>query len=159
MALFEWLPSGALTMAKEAARILLRRPFVGVAVVATRGNGDVLLIKRGDTGQWGLPGGVLEWGETLHQNLERELAEETGCPLLQAGRLVGVYAAPERDPRVHAVTVLVEAKVGDEAAGAENPLEVTDVAFFAPDQVPRPLSFGAEELVDHALSGAEPVWE
>ncbi len=43
---------------------------------------EVLLIKRGNPprqGQWSLPGGRLEWGETLQAGALRELAEETGC--------------------------------------------------------------------------------
>jgi 8-oxo-dGTP diphosphatase len=52
-----------------------------VGVVCLRG-AEVLLIKRGNPprqGQWSLPGGRLEWGETLQAGALRELAEETGC--------------------------------------------------------------------------------
>ena len=55
------------------------RPTAGV--VCLRGD-EVLLIKRGNPprkGQWSLPGGRLEWGETLQAGALRELAEETGC--------------------------------------------------------------------------------
>lgn len=56
------------------------RPVPTVGVVCLRG-GEVLLIKRGNPprqGQWSLPGGRLEWGETLQAGALRELAEETG---------------------------------------------------------------------------------
>jgi len=55
-------------------------PVPTVGVVCLRGD-EVLLIKRGNPprkGQWSLPGGRLEWGETLHAGALRELAEETG---------------------------------------------------------------------------------
>lgn len=56
-----------------------QRPVTTVGVVCLRG-AQVLLIKRGNPprqGQWSLPGGRLEWGETLAQGALRELAEET----------------------------------------------------------------------------------
>lgn len=58
-----------------------QRPVPTVGVVCLRGD-EVLLIKRGNPprqGQWSLPGGRLEWGETLQAGALRELAEETGC--------------------------------------------------------------------------------
>ena len=57
-----------------------QRPSATVGVVCLRGD-QVLLIKRGNPprqGQWSLPGGRLEWGETLKAGALRELAEETG---------------------------------------------------------------------------------
>ncbi|NBB15941.1 NUDIX domain-containing protein [Caulobacter sp. SLTY] len=59
---------------------MTQRPVPTVGVVCLRGD-EVLLIKRGNPprkGQWSLPGGRLEWGETLHAGALRELAEETG---------------------------------------------------------------------------------
>lgn len=56
------------------------RPVPTVGVVCLRQD-EVLLIKRGNPprqGQWSLPGGRLEWGETLQAGALRELAEETG---------------------------------------------------------------------------------
>jgi 8-oxo-dGTP diphosphatase len=54
-------------------------PVPTVGVVCLRGD-EVLLIKRGNPprqGQWSLPGGRLEWGETLQAGALRELREET----------------------------------------------------------------------------------
>ncbi len=77
-ALFDRLPQGALPILKEVARHLLRRPVVGIAAVARRHDGHLLLVKRGDTGSWGLPGGTMEWGEPARASLVRELREEAG---------------------------------------------------------------------------------
>lgn len=55
-------------------------PVPTVGVVCLRGDA-VLLIRRGTPprlNQWSLPGGRLEWGETLHAGALRELREETG---------------------------------------------------------------------------------
>jgi len=152
------VPKGAFRLVKEAARHLLRRPVVGVAAVARTEDGRVLLIRRADTGEWALPGGTCEWGETLIESLTRELAEEAGVREVTIGRLLGVYGGPDRDPRFHAVTIAVECRV--ETAGLpDNPLEVREVRFFAEDEVPRDLAFGQYDMVAAALQQAEPTVE
>lgn len=158
-ALFERLPRGVLPILREMARVVLRRPVAGVLAVARRSDGQLLLIKRGDTGTWALPGGTLEWGEPARAALVRELLEEAGATVLSTGRLVGVYTAPERDVRMHAVTLVVEAVVADVLQGPGNPLEVMDARFFALDALPRPLAYTYDEMLGHALGDAPPYWE
>jgi 8-oxo-dGTP diphosphatase len=157
--LFERLPPGVLPILRELGRVILRRPVAGILAVARRADGQLLLIRRGDTGSWALPGGTLEWGEPARVAIARELLEEAGATLLSAGRLVGVYTAPERDVRMHAVTIVVEARVADELRGPGNALEVLDAAFFPLAALPAPLAYSYGEMLDHALSGAAPYWE
>jgi len=157
--LFDRLPKGLFPVLREIGRILLRRPVAGILAVARRPDGQLLLIKRGDTGTWALPGGTLEWGEPARETLVRELLEEAGATVLSTGRLVGVYSAPERDVRMHAVTIVVEAEVAPELSGPENPLEIHDARFFAPAEVPTPLAYTTGEMLRHALRGDEPYWE
>lgn len=57
------------------------RPQVAAGAIVWRGD-DVLLIKRGKAprlGQWSIPGGRVEWGETVRDAVLREVMEETGC--------------------------------------------------------------------------------
>ena len=158
-ALFDRLPRGALPILKEVARHLLRKPVVGIVAIARRADGHILLVRRGDTGTWGLPGGTLEWGEPARAGLVRELREEAGATVLSTGRLVGVYTAPERDARMHAVTIVVEAAVAAELAGPENPIEIHDARFFAPDAIPRPLAFTADDMLKQASTEDAAYWE
>jgi 8-oxo-dGTP diphosphatase len=116
-----------------------------------------VLIRRSDSGGWALPGGTLEWGESLRACLERELMEETGAPLHAMGRLIGVYSGFGRDPRFHAVTVVVEASVG-EPARAENPVEIHEVRAFSDEELPRELSHGMTDMLDDARAGRT-SWE
>ncbi|MFT3928098.1 MAG: NUDIX hydrolase [Myxococcales bacterium] len=158
-ALFDRLPRGALPILKEVARHLLRRPVVGIAAVARRHDGHILLVKRGDTGTWGLPGGTMEWGEPARTSLTRELREEAGATVLRTGRLVGVFTAPERDDRMHGVTIVVEAEVAPELSGPENPIEIHEARFFPPDALPHPLAFTGDDMVKQALAGGPAYWE
>lgn len=152
------IPEALFKITKEVARHLLRRPVVGIAAAARTEDGRWLLIRRGDTGGWALPGGTLEWGEPLRTAIERELAEETGAKLLELGRLVGVYSGPERDARFHAVTVVVEAKVDLPLAKADNPLEILEVRAFADAELPREFSYQMKDMLDDARAGRT-VWE
>ena len=107
------IPSGAFKIIKEVARHLLRRPVVGIVAAARTTDGRWLLVRRSDTGKWALPGGTLEWGETFRSAITREVFEETGAEVIKLGELLGVYSAPERDPRFHAVTLVVAATVSE----------------------------------------------
>ena len=145
------IPRGAFGLMKEVARHLLRRPVVGLVAVARVPDGRLVLIRRGDTGEWALPGGTLEWGETLRTTLSRELLEETGAQLLEAGELLGVYSDPKRDPRFHAVTVAVGARVALPSRPPMNPLEILEVGLFEPAAVPARLSHGLSDVLANAL--------
>ncbi|MBL8915113.1 MAG: NUDIX hydrolase [Archangium sp.] len=147
------IPTAAWGIVKEVARHLLRRPVVGLVAVARDPSGRIVLIKRGDTGEWCLPGGTLEWGETLQAMLPRELMEEAGVELLEPGVLLGVVSQPERDPRFHAVTVVVSAKVSDVKRAPMNSLEILEVKAFRDDELPSPLSHGLTDVLQKALSG------
>lgn len=64
----------------QAPRDYPDRPIVGVGAVILRGR-EVVLVRRAAEplrGQWSLPGGMLELGETLRQGVQREVLEETG---------------------------------------------------------------------------------
>jgi 8-oxo-dGTP diphosphatase len=63
------------------------------------------------------------------------LKEETGLDLVKIRRLVGVYSAPDRDPRIHSICVVVEADV-DGYMESEDTLEVLDIQAFSPDSLP-----------------------
>lgn len=99
--------------------------------VVTTTDGHVLLIERGwdpHKGQWALPGGHVDPGETSRAAAARELGEEAGVHAAP-GELtqIGVFDAPDRDPRGRYVTVAYQLTVipgtiieaGDDATRAE----------------------------------------
>jgi 8-oxo-dGTP diphosphatase len=106
-----------------------KAPFITTDCVIFDGDARVLLIRRKNEpfkGDYALPGGFIDIGETTEAACRREVREEAG---LELGRLtlVGVYSDPKRDPRGHAVSVVYmtrfadapEPNAGDDAEHAE----------------------------------------
>lgn len=123
-------------------------PLVGVGAVIVDRNHDVLqhspphvlLIRRGTApllGEWSLPGGVLECGETLRQAVAREALEETGL-MVESSEMLGVYERLIRDDdmrvRYHYVLIdfLCHPIGGDLKAGSD----AADVRWFRQEELP-----------------------
>jgi 8-oxo-dGTP diphosphatase len=84
-----------------------RYPLLTVDALITDENGKIILIKRKNNpfqGSWALPGGFVEYGETVEEAVLREVKEETGI-LIEILGLLGVYSDPGRDPRGHMITI------------------------------------------------------
>ena len=136
-----------------AMRLVLRRPIVGVNVIATLPDGRLVLGRRVDNDQWIVPGGLLDWGESVEQAARRELAEETGLTLLRVERLVGVYSSLERDPRMHAVSIAIAATVDGEPK-IQDSLEIRELRTFTVDDLPADrLAFDTRQQIEDYLSG------
>jgi 8-oxo-dGTP diphosphatase len=116
-----------------------KRPSLAVDAVILDGDLVVLVRRKNPPyrGMWALPGGFVEYGETVEAAAEREVREETGLEV-EAGRLLGVYSDPKRDPRGHTVSVvfLCKKKKGEISAGSDaaearqfSLLELPDLAF------------------------------
>jgi len=121
--------------------------MVDVVIPSERG---VVLIRRASepfAGQWALPGGFVELGETVEEAAAREAAEETGLAV-EVARLIGVYSEPERDPRGHNVSValLVRVLSGELAAATD----ASEVSVLDPSSVE--LAFDHSRIIDDALS-------
>lgn len=115
--------------------IIFRHPVTGATVIPLFSSGEIVLVRRRDTGEWSLPGGIIDWGEQVSATAQRELWEETGLELTKIRRLVGVYSARDRDPRLHSISILVEAEVEGNFR-LNNNLEVLEVKAFPPEKLP-----------------------
>jgi len=88
-------------------------------------DGRIVLVRRGrkpEKGKLALPGGIVEYGETVEEAIVREVREETGLDT-KIIELMGVYSDPKRDPRGHFITLVYhlqkeggELRPGDDAA-------------------------------------------
>lgn len=124
------------------------RPALAVDAVVIRKSGSVVLIKRRKPpyeGYWALPGGFVEYGETVENAVKREVKEETGLDVEIKG-LIGVYSKPDRDPRGHVVSI---AYLVVEASGHLQGSEETDVGEF--NEIPDKLAFDHNDIIRDGL--------
>jgi 8-oxo-dGTP diphosphatase len=103
--------------------------------------GGIVLIRRGNPPPgWALPGGFVDYGETLAAAAVREAREETGLDV-QLTELFHVYSDPARDPRHHTIaTVFIGTATGVPVGGDD----AAEAAVFTATSLPAPLAF------DHA---------
>jgi ADP-ribose pyrophosphatase YjhB (NUDIX family) len=97
----------------------------------------VLLTRRTDNGDWCLPGGRVEAGESVSEACEREVWEETGLKV-RVTRLVGVYSDPNKlvvypdGHKVHVVALSFEVEVIGGTPGLSD--ETTDWGYFSAEE-------------------------
>jgi ADP-ribose pyrophosphatase YjhB (NUDIX family) len=113
-------------------------PLVGVGAIIIA-HGRVLLVKRGHpplAGEWSIPGGVLEVGETLREAAIREAREET-CLTVETADLLGVYDRVLRDddgrPLYH--YVLIDFLCHCLEGNAQAADDADEVRWFTPAEV------------------------
>ncbi|MGD1936888.1 MAG: NUDIX hydrolase [Cyanophyceae cyanobacterium] len=114
--------------------LVFRHPLVGATAIARLDDNSIILVRRKDDGLWSIPGGLVDWGETVESAVVREVQEETGLTVTSVDRLVGVYSSVGRDPRMHSVCIAVAVHVqGQFAVG--DALEISGIRAFPADQV------------------------
>jgi ADP-ribose pyrophosphatase YjhB (NUDIX family) len=114
-------------------------PLVGVGAVIVH-DSRVLLIRRGTPpllGEWSLPGGVLECGETLREAVVREAREETGL-VIETGDMLGVYERVIRaeDGRVRYHFVLIDFLCRTSGGELKAGSDAADVRWFTREELP-----------------------
>ena len=108
---------------KHFLEVLVWGPFVTVDAVIEVSGGIVLIERKNPPLGFALPGGFVDYGESLEDAVRREAREETGLELLDLEQF-HTYSDPSRDPRFHTITTVFaaraegEPRAGDDAAAA-----------------------------------------
>jgi 8-oxo-dGTP diphosphatase len=127
-----------------------KSPLLAVDIVIRRKDGTTVLIKRLNPpfkDCFAIPGGFVEYGETVERAAEREAEEETGIKVGNL-RLVGVYSDPTRDPRGHVISITFLAdELGGEMKASTDAKEVR--AFR---KIPDKLAFDHSKILTDALA-------
>jgi 8-oxo-dGTP diphosphatase len=134
-------------------------PLVGVgAVIAEKGR--VVLVKRGRApllGEWSIPGGLLEVGETLRQGAEREASEETGL-IVRATELLGVFErmVPDEEKRMRYHYILIDFLCERMAGELKASGDAAEAGWFLQDELGSvPLPHDTAEVIQLGFAKAK----
>lgn len=128
------------------------------AIIEVRG-GIVLIRRRNPPPGWALPGGFVDYGETVGAAAAREAREETGLDVALT-ELFHVYSDPTRDPRRHTIaTVFIGTAAGVPVAGDD----AAEAAVFTSESLPSPLAFDhariLEDYFTYKRTGRRPPYD
>lgn len=127
----EHFKKGALSYLEYIATNLQQGPFTVVDAIIDLG-GKIVLIKRSNPPfGWALPGGFVDYGESLEQAVVREAKEETGLDIEDIKQF-HTYSDPGRDPRFHTINTVFSAKAkGKPKAGDD----AAEIKLVKPDEI------------------------
>ncbi|MBC7185551.1 MAG: NUDIX hydrolase [Calditrichaeota bacterium] len=108
-----------------------------------RRDGIVLIRRKNPPFGWALPGGFVDYGETVEQAVVREAKEETGLSIRLKG-LLGVYSDPDRDPRGHTISIVFVAEAEGSPQGQD---DAATAAVFPVDELPSELAFDHSRIL------------
>ena len=130
-------------MRSEINKSQPRNPFPTVDIIIEVEGGIVLIERKNPPHGWAIPGGFVDYGETVEAAAVREAREETGLDV-RITRLLGVYSDPSRDPRHHTIsTVFVASSTGQPVADDD----ASDAGVFTIDNLPDNIVFDHREIL------------
>lgn len=113
-------------------------------------NEDIILIKRKNPPEgWALPGGFVDYGESLESAAVREAKEETGLDV-ELLRQFHAYSDPKRDPRHHTITIVFIAKAKGKAIAGD---DAKEIGLFNKDTLPDQIAFDHRDIINDYFAG------
>jgi len=121
-----------------------RGPHLTVDAIIEINSGIVLVKRKNPPYGWAIPGGFVDYGETLEDAVIREAKEETGLDIVLV-RQFHTYSDPARDPRHHTVSTIFIAKAnGIPVAGDD----AREVGIFSRENLPDELAFDHRQILE-----------
>ena len=125
-----------------------RNPFPTVDIIIEAkepgGREGIVLIKRKNPPYgWALPGGFVDYGESLEEAAAREAQEETSLRVALQFQL-HTYSAPDRDPRRHTISTVYVAKARGIPIARD---DAEDIAIFTEKEINFPLAFDHQRIL------------
>ena len=121
-----------------------KTPAVTVDAIIEMSGGVVLIKRKNPPPGWAIPGGFVDYGETLEAAVVREMKEETGLDVTLV-RQFHTYSDPDRDPRHHTVSTLFIATASGTPEAAD---DAADAGIFTRDSLPEHIAFDHRKILD-----------
>jgi 8-oxo-dGTP diphosphatase len=129
-----------------------RNPLLTVDIIIELTDGSspriVLVKRRNPPVGWALPGGFVDYGETVEQAAVREALEETGLEI-ELERQFHTYSDPARDERGHMISVVFVARAEGKPKGGD---DAREAEAFSPDQLPENIVFDHLQIIRDYLT-------
>ena len=122
---------------------IYKNPIPTVDIIIEVSGGIILIKRKNPPYGWALPGGFVDYGESLEEAAVREAREETGLEV-KLIRQFHTYSAPDRDPRQHTITTVYIAQAKGVPKAGDDALEV---ASFSKANLPSPIVFDHSRIL------------
>ena len=128
-----------------------KNPVPTVDIIIAIDRGIVLIKRKNPPFGWAIPGGFVDYGESIEDAAVREAKEETNLDVELIGQF-HTYSEPSRDPRHHTITTLFIAKPTGGCLTALDDAE--EAGVFERNCLPRPLAFDHECILEDYFSSS-----
>ena len=113
-------------------------------IIELEGKGIVLIERANEPPGWALPGGYVDYGESLEAAAVREAREETSLEVELAGQF-HTYSDPNRDARQHNISTVFVARASGTPTAAT---DAREIGIFTKDSLPQTLVFDHGQILD-----------
>jgi len=121
-----------------------KNPLITVDAIIEIQGGIVLINRKNPPYGWAIPGGFVDYGETLEAAAIREAKEET-CLDVSLVRQFHTYSDPARDPRHHTVTTMFIATATGTPKAAD---DAKDIGIYTRDNLPEDIAFDHRQVLE-----------
>lgn len=125
-----------------------RNPLITVDAIIETESGIILIKRKNPPYGWALPGGFVDYGESLEEAVVREMKEETSLDI-KLIRQFHTYSEPGRDPRHHTVSTVFIATASGIPKAAD---DAKEIGTFTKDNLPRDIAFDHRKILEDYFS-------
>jgi ADP-ribose pyrophosphatase YjhB (NUDIX family) len=120
-----------------------------VDLIIESDDGIILIKRKNPPDGWALPGGFVEYGESIESASIREAREETGLDV-ELVRQFHTYSAPKRDPRHHTITTVFVARAHGRPLAGDDAKEID---IFRSENLPDQIAFDHRDIINDYFAG------
>jgi ADP-ribose pyrophosphatase YjhB (NUDIX family) len=121
-----------------------RGPYLTVDAIIEIDGGIILVKRKNPPPGWAIPGGFVDYGESLEDAVIREAKEETGLDI-KLVRQFHTYSDPKRDPRHHTVSTIFIARASGKPVAGD---DAKEVRIFTRDDLPEDIAFDHRQILE-----------